>query len=108
MNARLQRPIVASVLHACACVNRGELDQLIAALHRLEAEVARDEAREFRRGKAASHVVPAVESAGRLPPPARKPVSPPEIIGPEKHGAPAKGKGFLIALAAFGEQRAAA
>ena len=58
MNARLQRPIVASVLHACASVNRGELDQLIAALHRLEAEAARDEAREFRRDKAASHAVP--------------------------------------------------
>ncbi|HEY8032915.1 MAG TPA: DUF2336 domain-containing protein [Methylocella sp.] len=108
MNARLQRPIVASVLHACASVNRGELDQLIAALHRLEAEAARDEAREFRRDKAASHAVPDAASAGRLPPPARKPVSPPEIIGPEKHGAPAKGKGFSIVLAAFGEERAAA
>ncbi len=108
MNARLQRPIVASVLHACTSVNCGELDQLIAALHRLEAEAARDEAREFRRDKAASHAVPDAASAGRLPPPARKPVPPSEIIGPEKHGAPAKGKGFSIVLAAFGEERAAA
>jgi hypothetical protein len=41
MNARLQGPIVDSVLHACASVNRGELDRLIAALRGLEAEVAR-------------------------------------------------------------------
>ena len=57
MNARLQGPIVDSVLHACASVNHGELDRLIAALRRLEAEVARDEAREFRRARAASHAI---------------------------------------------------
>jgi hypothetical protein len=47
--ARLQQPIVASVLNACASINRGELDQLIARLRHLEAEAARDEARNFRR-----------------------------------------------------------
>ncbi|HEX3495879.1 MAG TPA: DUF2336 domain-containing protein, partial [Methylocella sp.] len=58
MNACLQGPIVASVLHACASVNHGELDQLIAALRRLEAEAARNEAREIRRATAASHASP--------------------------------------------------
>jgi uncharacterized protein (DUF2336 family) len=47
--ARLQQPIVASVLNACASINRGELDQLITRLRHLEAEAARDEARNFRR-----------------------------------------------------------
>jgi uncharacterized protein (DUF2336 family) len=107
MNARLQGPIVASVLHACASVNQGELDRLIAALRRLEAEAARDEAREFRRDKA-SHAMPDLPSAGRLPPGARPPISPPEIIGPERRGTPAKAKGFSIDLAAFAEELAAA
>jgi len=48
-SARLRRPLVASVLNACASINRGELDQLIARLRHLEAEAARDEARNFRR-----------------------------------------------------------
>ena len=107
MNARLQGPIVASVLHACASVNQGELDRLIAALRRLEAEAARDEAREFRRDKA-SHALPDLASAVRLPPAARPPISPPEIIGPERRGTSAKAKGFSIDLAAFAAELAAA
>src|SRR5262249_12052729 len=35
MNARLQGPVVDSVLRACVSVNHGDLDQLIAALRRL-------------------------------------------------------------------------
>jgi uncharacterized protein (DUF2336 family) len=108
MNARLQGPIVASVLHACASVNQGELDRLIAALRRLEAEAARNEAREFRRDKAASHAMPDLPSAGRLPPAARPPISPPEIIGPERRQTPAKAKRFSIDLAAFAAELAAA
>ncbi|MGH6863875.1 MAG: DUF2336 domain-containing protein, partial [Methylocella sp.] len=65
MNARLQRPIVDSVLRACASVNHGELDRLIAALRRLEAEAARDEARDFRRAGAASHALPDFAGACR-------------------------------------------
>ena len=49
VSARLQGAIVASVLGACVSINRGELDQLIASLRRLEAEAVRDEARNFRR-----------------------------------------------------------
>jgi hypothetical protein len=49
VSARLQGAIVASVLGACVSINRGELDQLIARLRRLEAEAVRDEARNFRR-----------------------------------------------------------
>jgi hypothetical protein len=40
---------LSQVLNACASINRGELDQLIARLRHLEAEAARDEARNFRR-----------------------------------------------------------
>jgi uncharacterized protein (DUF2336 family) len=71
MNARLQKPIVDSVLHACASVKHGELDRLIVALRRLEAEAARDEAREFRRARAPSHALPDFASTSRLPPAAR-------------------------------------
>jgi hypothetical protein len=52
MDTRLRMPIVTCVLEACASVNRGELDQLIASLRRLEAEAARGEARDFRRAVA--------------------------------------------------------
>jgi hypothetical protein len=108
MNARLQGPIVDSVLHACASVNHGELDRLIAALRRLEAEVARDEAREFRRARAASHAIPEFASPRRLPPAARIQTSPAEPIVPERRGTPAKAEGFSIDLAAFAEELAAA
>jgi hypothetical protein len=100
MNARLQGPIVDSVLHACASVNHGELVRLIAALRRLE--VARDEAREFRRARAASHAIP-FASTRRLPPAARIQTSPAETIVPD-----AKADGFSIDLAAFAEELAAA
>ena len=108
MNGRLQGPIVGSVLHACASVNRGELDRLIAALRRLEAEVARDEAREFRRARAASHAMPDFASARRLPPAARIQTSPAETILPERRKTPAKAEGFSIDLAAFAKELAAA
>ena len=108
MNARLQRPIVDSVLHACAFVNHGELDRLIAALRRLEAEAAREEARDFRRARAQSQAMPDFASARRLPPPARIQTSPAETIVPERCGTPAKAAGFSIDLAAFAEELAAA
>jgi len=108
MNARLQGPIVNSVLHACASVNHGELDRLIAALRRLEAEAARDEAREFRRARAASHAIPDFASARRLPPAARILTSPAETSLPERRGTPAKAEGFSIDLAVFAEELAAA
>jgi uncharacterized protein (DUF2336 family) len=108
MNTRLQGPIVDSVLHACASVNRGELDRLIAALRRLEAEVARDEAREFRRARAASHAIPEFASVRRLPPAARIQTSPAETIAPERRGTSANAEGFTIDLATFAEELAAA
>ncbi|MGH6795125.1 MAG: DUF2336 domain-containing protein [Methylocella sp.] len=89
MNARLQGPIVDSVVRACASVNDGELDQLIAALRHLEAEAARDEAREFRRARAASRALPDFTTTRRQP-------------------SPAKEEGFSIDLAAFAEELAAA
>ena len=108
MNARLQGPIVESVLHACASVNRGELDRLIAALRRLEAEAARDEAREFRRARAASHALPDFAGERRLPPAARLQTSPAETTVPERRKMPAKAEGLSIDLAAFAEALAAA
>ena len=108
MNARLQGPIVDSVLHACASVNHGELDRLIAALRRLEAEAARDEAREFRRARAASPALPDFASARRLPPAARIQTSVAETIVLERRGTPTKAEGFSIDLAAFAEELAAA
>jgi hypothetical protein len=108
MNARLQRPVVDSVLHACASVNHGELDRLMAALRCLEAEAARDEAREFRRARAAPHALPDVASKRRLPPATRIQTSPSETIVPERRGTPAKAEGFSIDLAAFAEELAAA
>ncbi len=108
MNARLQGPIVDSVLRACASVNHGELDRLIAALRRLKAEAARVEAREFRRARAAPHALPDLASARRLSPAARIQTSPAETIVPEKRGTPAKAEGFSINLAAFAEELAAA
>jgi uncharacterized protein (DUF2336 family) len=108
MNARLQGPIVDSVLHLCASVNHGELDRLIAALRRLEAEVARDEAREFLRAGAAPHALPDFTSARRLPPATRIQTSPAETIVPQRRGTPAQADGFAIDLAAFAEELAAA
>jgi uncharacterized protein (DUF2336 family) len=99
MNARLQGPVVDSVLHACACVSHGELDQLIAALRRLQAEAARDEAREFRRARAAPRLLPPVASIQ---------TSPAEVIVPEGCGTPAKVEGSSIDLAACAEELAAA
>ncbi|MGH6845362.1 MAG: DUF2336 domain-containing protein, partial [Methylocella sp.] len=108
MNARLQGSIIASVLRACVSVNHGELDRLIAALRRLEAEAARNEAREFRRARAASHALPDFASARLLPPGARMQTSAAEIIVPEKHVTPANVEGFSIDLAAFAAELAAA
>jgi uncharacterized protein (DUF2336 family) len=47
MSARLQGPLIDSVLRASMSVKEGELDDLNSALRRLEAEAAREEAREF-------------------------------------------------------------
>ncbi|MGQ0444080.1 MAG: DUF2336 domain-containing protein [Beijerinckiaceae bacterium] len=107
-NGRLQGPIIASVLQACASVNHGVLDQLIAALRRLEAEAARNEAREFRRARAASPAIPDFASARRPPVAARMQPSLAEIIVPERRGSPAKAEGVAIDLAAFAEELAAA
>jgi uncharacterized protein (DUF2336 family) len=107
MNARLQGPVVDSVLRACVSVNHGDLDQLIAALRRLEAEAARDEAREFRRARAASHQLPDFASARRLPP-ARIQTLPAEVIVPERRGMPSKVEDSSIDLAACAEELAAA
>jgi uncharacterized protein (DUF2336 family) len=49
VNAYLQRPLITSVLEACAALNHGELDHVIARLRQLEAEAAREEACNFRR-----------------------------------------------------------
>ncbi|HUB65207.1 MAG TPA: DUF2336 domain-containing protein [Methylocella sp.] len=69
LNARLRQPIVAWVLQACESINRGELDSLIARLRRLEAEAAREEARDFHQAVVeASHAAQSPEhSRRRLP-----------------------------------------
>ncbi len=59
-SARLRNPLIDSVLRASMSINNGELDFLISFLHRLEAEAAREEAREFQAS--------AVVSAPMLPP----------------------------------------
>ncbi len=45
--ARLSRQRIERVLTSCASVNRGELDKLLAVLRRLDAEAAREDARDF-------------------------------------------------------------
>jgi hypothetical protein len=80
MNARPRLPIVTYVLEACDSVNRGELDQLIASLRRLEAEAARDEAREFHRAVAPEpHAVRGWDSPRLLPM-----ANPPALAGAPK------------------------
>jgi hypothetical protein len=92
MSARLQLPIVTYVLEACDSVNRGELDQLIKSLRRLEAEAARDEARDFRRTVAPeSHAVRGWESPRLLPV-----ANPPALAG-----APAQTEDFTMELEVF-------
>lgn len=46
-SARLSRQRVERVLTACTAMQSGELDRLLAVLHRFEAEAAREEARSF-------------------------------------------------------------
>jgi uncharacterized protein (DUF2336 family) len=100
VSARLQRPIVASVLNACASINRGELDQLIARLRHLEAEAVRDEARNFRR---------AALLATRTPEAPRRLLQATRIRhAPGKPENSAKGACFTIDLAAFVAELAAA
>jgi uncharacterized protein (DUF2336 family) len=108
MNAHLQGPVVDAVLQACACVNHRELDRLIAALRRLEAEAARDEAREFRRARAARHRLPDFASARRLQSAASIQTSPAESIVPEWRERSAKAEDCSIDLAARAEELAAA
>lgn len=45
---RLNPPLIDSLLQTCTTINKGDLDHLIAALHRFEAEAAYDEAHDFR------------------------------------------------------------
>lgn len=108
MNARLQLPLVTSVLEACESVNRGELDQLITSLRRLEAEAARDEARDFCRAVASESPAKQGFDGPRLLPVAIISPALAESGAPEKPKTPAKAKGFTIDLAAFAAELAAA
>jgi uncharacterized protein (DUF2336 family) len=106
MNMRLQRPIITSVIEACSSVNRGEQDQLIANLRRLEAEAARDEARDFRRAVAPeSQAMRGFEGSLRLLPKATLSLAP---AAPEKPKTLANDEGFTIDLVAFEAELAAA
>jgi uncharacterized protein (DUF2336 family) len=106
MNARLQRPIIDSVLRTCASVNNGELDTLIAALRRLEAEAARDEVRDFRRAMAPlSCAGPVAAGARRLPPAARP--SAPWVRSNAPETCSTKADCFSIDLKAFAQELAA-
>lgn len=49
MDARLKRPLITCVLQACESTALAGQDPLIARLRSLEAEAARDEARDYRR-----------------------------------------------------------
>jgi uncharacterized protein (DUF2336 family) len=102
-SAELHRPIAASVLHACVSINRGHLDYLIANLRRLEAEAARDEARDFRRA-----VAPAFQTTGGPEAPCR--LLPATLLPhvPEKLKMSPKAEGFTIDLVAFAAELAAA
>ena len=107
MNAELRRPIIASVLEACASINRGELDPLIARLRHLEAEAARNEARDFRRAVAPESQ--AMRGSGQgFEPPLRLLPNAPRPAAPEKPGTPARGEDFTIDLEAFEAALAAA
>jgi hypothetical protein len=107
MNTQLQRPIIDSVLRTCASGNNGELDQLIAALRRLEAEAARDEAREFRRAMAPlSCAGPIAAEARQLPPGAR--LSAPSARSNARETCSTKAECFSIDLEAFAQELAAA
>jgi len=108
MNARLQLPLVTSVLEACESVNRGELDPLIASLRRLEAETSRDEARDFCRAVASESPAKQGFDGPRLLPVAIISPALAESGAPEKPKTPAKAKGFTIDLAAFAAELAAA
>ncbi|MCI0599009.1 MAG: DUF2336 domain-containing protein [Beijerinckiaceae bacterium] len=83
MTTRLQKPIIDSVLCACASINDGGLDHIIAALHRLEAEAAREEARDFRRALAPAP--PALRAFGR--PRTLPPAAAPDIDARPAHAA---------------------
>ena len=60
MTARLQGPLIDSVLRVSISISDGELDYLISALRRLEAEAAREDAREFQLGAVDVRRLPAV------------------------------------------------
>jgi uncharacterized protein (DUF2336 family) len=97
MNARPRLPIVTYVLEACDSVNRGEPDQLIASLRRLEAEAARDEAREFHRAVAPEPHAVRWDSLRLLPM-----ANPPALAGaPKQPVTPAQAEDFTIDLEAF-------
>lgn len=106
MNARLQLPLVTYVLEACDSINCGELDRLITNLRRLEAEAARDEARDFRRAVAPeSHAMRGSEGPRLLP----AAIISPAISGaPEQPVTPGQAEDFTIDLEAFAAELAAA
>jgi uncharacterized protein (DUF2336 family) len=99
VTACMQGSLVAGVLGACISINCGELDQLIASLRRLEAEAARDEARNFRRA-----ISPAPQ---RFDVP-RRLAATSIRQAPGKPGNAAKPASFTIDLAAFEAALAAA
>ena len=106
MNARLQLPLVTKVLRACTTVNRGQLDPLIAYLHRLEAEAARDEARDFR-----GAVAPAMRGSESSRDPFTRTLIPPQparAVALEKTLSPPKSDDFTIGLAPVEEKFRAA
>src|SRR5208283_1589377 len=87
-------PVGEVGLEACESVNRGELDQLITSLRRLEAEAARDEARDFCRAVASESPAKQGFDGPRLLPVAIISPALAESGAPEKQKTPAKAKGF--------------
>jgi uncharacterized protein (DUF2336 family) len=72
--AQLSLRMIERVLSACAAVNGGELDRLLALLRRLEAEAAREQARQWMSSQALPNAEPDWSQA-RLQSPAETPVS---------------------------------
>lgn len=106
-NARLQRPLIGVVLEACAAANTGELDLLIAELRRLEAEAAREEARDLRSALArGSFGGFGFADKRRLPPAGRPQRLPAAAAMDETRAAPSKARPVSIDRA--GEPAAAA
>lgn len=109
MNAKLRRPIITRVLKACALVNRGELDPLIVRLRQLEAEAARNEARDFRRAMAPQPHIVRDSGHGFEPPLRLQPIRlQPSVARRPAPGAPVPGEDFTVDFEAFEAALAAA